>query len=645
MKRKHLLSYFGLAVCVITAVLLLTLPSCSSDDWDDSGPHHAWMGFLSDSIGDRMLRDIALPASHDAGMNEGDYDHSNCMVGTSCNTVAQTGNIATQLAHGSRYFDIRPVVPEDSSGADWCSAHGDLKDEAFIGCEGECKQDIVDDLQNFFADSSHDNELVILDISHSFKRYLVNCPDEPCHPVRSCTQSELDVLYVDLVSRLPRLVTCYDDCNLMEMTLNEILKKGNIILLMEGNASAKEIGAFRSAADLPTYGSYANTENYPYMVSDQLGKLKGQYNRYSSKLFSLSFTLTLSEWSAAKCEVDLHDSILEQAAQPNGKLLSQLESWVGGGWITKSQFPNIIWVDAFDKFATDAAIYLNGPHDHHYVWESGTSGNPGAYYVMQGDGNLCIYLRGGGGSLWCSHTGGNPGAKLCMRPDGNMVIYKPSFDPLWSTGTDGHHGAYYVMGADGNFVIKDRDHNVLWATHTGAFPGANFRLKDGNFQIYIKEKVELWSTGTGGHPGAYYRMQDDGNFVIYHVGGGHALWATGTGYYSGAYYVMGEDGNFVIKSDGKVRWQSHTNGNPGAHYEMQDDGNFVIYKWEDRVLWESGTGGHPGAMYGMLHDGNFVVFMPNDKILWESGTAGHWGAYHHMQDDGNLKIWTEKWDR
>ena len=28
MKRKNLLSYFGLAVCVITAVLLLTIPSC-----------------------------------------------------------------------------------------------------------------------------------------------------------------------------------------------------------------------------------------------------------------------------------------------------------------------------------------------------------------------------------------------------------------------------------------------------------------------------------------------------------------------------------------------------------------------------------------------------------------------------------------
>ena len=87
---------------------------------------------------------------------------------------------------------------------------------------------------------------------------------------------------------------------------------------------------------------------------------------------------------------------------------------------------------------------------------------------------------------------------------------------LWATGTDGNPGAYYVMQDDGNFVIYSKDDVALWATGTHGNRGAYYKMEDnGNFVIYSKDDVQLWATGTDGNPGAIFVMQADGNFVIY----------------------------------------------------------------------------------------------------------------------------------
>lgn len=652
-------------VMVILLVVALLQFSCGLDD-DDQGPeggyveYDSWMGDMFDEIGNRKLCDITLPGSHDAGMNANDLDTS--FGGNECNTVTQTKNIYHQLMAGSRFFDIRPLVREGDPSTKWRTAHvSNVPVVGMEGCEGEKKQQIIDELCSFFDDSIHKNELVILKLSHCYK--YVRCGFFK-GLAESLSQNERDRLYLDLTSRLPDdlLVKCHDDCNLMDMTLKEILAKGNIILLMEGDVSAKEIGVF-NFKDLPIYDEYANTNDYNKMIHDQMKKLQHQYHRYPNKLFLFSDTLTLSPAEVLACTLDEDDAMsilsLAEGADIKGELMSQLSHWLMQGYITKSQFPNILYLDAFDTDVTDAAIYLNNLNetdDHQFIWESGTGRYPGAHYRMQGDGNLCIYFDGD--AKWCSGTGGNPGAHLFMRNDGNWVIYDASFKPVWETGTDGNPGAYYVMGDDGNFVIKDEDGTVLWATHTDGHPGAYFVMGgDGNFVIKEKVRHDLWSTKTGvcdkypnGNPGARYKMQSDGNFCIYPKETGQsALWASGTGGWAGAYYVMGTDGNFVIKNvHGHVEWQAHTDGHPGAHYEMQDDGNFVVYYIEHRVLWETDTAGNEGAFYQMMDNGNFVIYMPDsdkNKILWQSGTWGSWEAYDHMHSDGNLKIWTEKWNR
>jgi subtilisin family serine protease len=82
--------------------------------------------------------------------------------------------------------------------------------------------------------------------------------------------------------------------------------------------------------------------------------------------------------------------------------------------------------------------------------------------VMQGDGNLVHYQRGR--ALWHSGTYGNPGAWAVMQGDGNFVIYTSSGVPLWATNTGGSAADHLVMQGDGNIVLYGPDGRAYWAS-------------------------------------------------------------------------------------------------------------------------------------------------------------------------------------
>jgi hypothetical protein len=81
-------------------------------------------------------------------------------------------------------------------------------------------------------------------------------------------------------------------------------------------------------------------------------------------------------------------------------------------------------------------------------------------------------------------------------------------------------------------------------------------------------------------------MQADGNLVLYQYG--QALWASGT---NGARSArMQADGNFVLyDAANRAVWASHSAGHPGARLVLQDDGNLVVYDAYGRALWASNT--------------------------------------------------------
>ena len=80
--------------------------------------------------------------------------------------------------------------------------------------------------------------------------------------------------------------------------------------------------------------------------------------------------------------------------------------------------------------------------------------------VMQGDGNLVEHRDGK--VIWATYTQGNPGAWAIMQTDGNFVVYTPKGKALWNTHTAGYGGAHAALQADSYFVVYSAVKTPLW---------------------------------------------------------------------------------------------------------------------------------------------------------------------------------------
>jgi hypothetical protein len=181
------------------------------------------------------------------------------------------------------------------------------------------------------------------------------------------------------------------------------------------------------------------------------------------------------------------------------------------------------------------------------LWDTRTSGNPGAYAVFEKvDGSLVVYSAAGR-ELWTSHTAGGPGDTLALQTDANVVVYDTAGRPLWSTGTTNSelsngetlYGSWYLESSsrafklieqksDGNLVLYNFTGKALWASGTANHPGAHVVLTAaGTLAIYSTTGQVLWEVGAPGDNGSRLTLQSDGNLVLYSAAG-HALWASGT---------------------------------------------------------------------------------------------------------------------
>jgi hypothetical protein len=103
-----------------------------------------WMKDNLGSLGDKMLNEVALPASHDAGMYiRGDFS----LLGKT-----QDLDMNGQLSYGVRYFDLRPKY----TGGQFIIHHGII--------DGPLLNDILNSISYFFL-SSPRQELAILKFS------------------------------------------------------------------------------------------------------------------------------------------------------------------------------------------------------------------------------------------------------------------------------------------------------------------------------------------------------------------------------------------------------------------------------------------------------------------------------------------------
>jgi hypothetical protein len=318
-------------------------------------------------LGNQTLSSIVIPGSHDSDT----YNLNNCTtavgVGANeCNTQTQTLSILGQLQNGSRYFDIRPVY----FNGDFVTGHFSCNSTlGLLGCNGPKVSDILDEVTTFMQESK---DLVILDFSHFFDRTTVSC-------IRTTLTSFTDTQLQDLESSKTLTLKPFTNTQLQDLEssvsqqlgdllysgpqpsstskLNSLISqdKGAVLVLFDSPAGSTT-GIYPSSA-LNIYNQYSNTNDLDAMVADQLNKLKN--DSFPDNEFVLSWTLTLSNEQSEACAVGgLTTSILDLANTAETVLWSNMVSALGQQ-IKSQTTPNVVYIDNYQGFAADIAVWLN----------------------------------------------------------------------------------------------------------------------------------------------------------------------------------------------------------------------------------------------------------------------------------------------
>ncbi|HEX3947722.1 MAG TPA: hypothetical protein VHW47_08445, partial [Acidimicrobiales bacterium] len=307
------------------------------------------------------------------------------------------------------------------------------------------------------------------------------------------------------------------------------------------------------------------------------------------------------------------------------------------------------------------------------VWSTASETHPGAYAVVQNDGNFVVYGPTGQQVLWSSGSTGVPNPVLQVQDDGNVVLYgqnQAGQYAAWSSGTVGDRGSTLHAGQDlqpsqflqsptGQFrVLMASDGAlVIYQTHPYACPvwtepgidgngltpapTANSYLtvgSNGGIELYQPNTASspLWKEGTAGGPGDTLTMQSDGNLVLYNSSG-TALWASGTDLLRGLVLCTGLTLRSGQYTDAWVTGGGYTQPYTGK-LAMQSTCN-LIYDSYEGVAWASDTdvaqagqgrnpltasvaasGGYAGCYAVMQTDGNLVIYSGNGSAMWASGT-------------------------
>jgi len=325
------ISKWSKALWLFALAILFSMTGCSDNDSGKTNPSEpsdylTWMTECYSDLEDKTLKDIVIPGSHDSGMSVS----NNCYTADTCNTKAQLYDVQKQLNLGVRYLDIRPVkLYGKGYDGEWLTAHGKScgshGSSSWVGCMGERLGWIFDDIGRFLSGIDKNNkELIIVNLSHCYKLKTHTVFDAYCD---ECDSGEWDEVYNEALSKLSEyMLKCPEDFSVESTPYGTLMQGGgNIILRVENDSIPTDYSqGIINANDFPIYNSYANTLDLTEMLQDQFCKFTNPAN-HDNKLFLLSYTLTLDSWEAA----------------------------------FYSNVPNIIYTDASNCVATQAAIQLN----------------------------------------------------------------------------------------------------------------------------------------------------------------------------------------------------------------------------------------------------------------------------------------------
>ncbi|MGX5057081.1 hypothetical protein ACWKX9_26155 [Enterobacter asburiae] len=308
----------------------------------------SWMSDNLTALGNKTLRQLCIPGTHDAGM--GTFVPGTAFAAP-CNTVTQTSQLLGQLQLGARYFDIRPVI----HAGQFYTGHYTELDIAGVntwqGANGQSMTSVISDINSF----THDNpELVIVYLSHDLDTDVGNSR------YAAFNQTQWDSLLTQMRENINNLyVVTASDLSLL--TLNHYIGDGKaaVIVVVDPSGNDINIGAFATQGfytpgQYTVYNEYSDTNDLNQMAADQLAKMQARRPSADAPLFLLSWTLTQSTVQAATCGVGLSKSILSLAGQANSVLAEKLLPACNA-----ECFPNIIYIDNINAGVNVADIAMN----------------------------------------------------------------------------------------------------------------------------------------------------------------------------------------------------------------------------------------------------------------------------------------------
>jgi hypothetical protein len=306
--------------------------------WSNSGTYTDWMQQSMGSLGNRTLKHICMPGSHDAGM--GVFKPGTVGAHFS-NTQTQYLDFYHQLMAGSRFFDLRPVI----SKGQWVAGHysgvkfGDkVGDEVWLGGNGQSIKEIMQQINDF---TKEHKELVIVNLSHTL---------DTDNEYKDLTQDQWNKLF-DELKAINNRFTLPASPNTVDLTSKPlgdfITDRASVLIIAQLPAgitlSTYATQGFYSSANFPMYDSYSNSNSLASMQADQLAKLRSNRNIVADAA-QRKETFHLLSWTLTQQPGDVLNwdrAILNLAAAAFDALVS--EAWNA---FSPQSFPNVLYVDA-----------------------------------------------------------------------------------------------------------------------------------------------------------------------------------------------------------------------------------------------------------------------------------------------------------
>lgn len=344
-------------------------------------PANDWMSAINDL---RLLSEMTMPGSHDAGINTGDTDRRT--VAPKRFAITQDVGIRQQCDRGSRFFDIRINA---SSGRTY---HGNF----VLGALGQSLDDILRDVRGFLVANA--GECVILRFTK--------------------TEGNLDVILnriqavlgpgpggqIDLLFRHNR--------NLALEPMRNLRHKAICVFEETHQAIIPEVGLHRfsrydpavpAAAGLAACGKYSERTNLSEVINRQVTKIDEHANhRPNDHLFVLYWTQTGSGLSRNIKDFSMKTRNLQKEQQKRRVTggayhnMDYLKNLVTRGTDARSQqqktrvlvttaadrrkiMPNVIMYDFVNTAMSDEIVTLNNPALRGHVVEDEYDGVMGLF--------------------------------------------------------------------------------------------------------------------------------------------------------------------------------------------------------------------------------------------------------------------------